>query len=289
MTALEYSQEPLHGGALALAEFFGLVTPQDFAEFGRIHPKPILVQQREENWVHKPILEGDINVPVVLEVLHMLRERRAENCKQLDGKETDLLLRLWQSLVPEESADSISAPEADGERRITPSSSWKSLGFQGIDPATDFRSMGGLALRMLVYFAEERTESARTALEMSHRQPAWYPFATAGINIAAFVLHLAQTRALDPLLHAALAVHSATVCFGLGVTEPKSERTEDAEIGMEAIYDLFSDCFEDWAATWAASESTSPMDFPSVFQDFRKRWENRYPQPETREPASGWS
>ena len=54
----------------------------------------------------------------------------------------DLLLRLWKAVFP------------DQELKSRVSEQWKQMGFQGTDPATDFRGMGLLGLFNLIYIAE---------------------------------------------------------------------------------------------------------------------------------------
>lgn len=78
-----------------------------------------------------------------------------------------LLLGLWTAVFPDEPLDD----------RV--SSQWKQLGFQGTDPATDFRGMGLLGLRNLHYLCSTRTAAVRRILEAKKE----YPFAVTGINI----------------------------------------------------------------------------------------------------------
>lgn len=54
-------------------------------------------------------------------------------------------MRLWTATYPDTKLES----------RV--SEQWKLLGFQGTDPATDFRGMGLLGLEQLVYFSENHT------------------------------------------------------------------------------------------------------------------------------------
>jgi hypothetical protein len=55
----------------------------------------------------------------------------------------ELLCQLWKLSFPETEVQ----PEQHDQQ-------WKRLGFQGMDPSTDFRSAGVLSLRALVHFAE---------------------------------------------------------------------------------------------------------------------------------------
>ena len=81
------------------------------------------------------------------------------------------LLRLWQLARPDEALVG----------RVSPQ--WKTLGFQGSDPATDFRGMGVLGLELLLFMAERRPADMRKILD--NRLD--YPFACAAINVAALM------------------------------------------------------------------------------------------------------
>ena len=81
------------------------------------------------------------------------------------------LLHLWELINP-------------GEKLVARTSEqWKSLGFQGNDPATDFRGMGILGLNLLLFVAEHRPDDMRKILQ--NRQD--YPFACGAINVAALM------------------------------------------------------------------------------------------------------
>lgn len=90
-----------------------------------------------------------------------------------------------------------------GPGRPTPSSrvskDWGALGFQGSDPATDFRAMGVLGLRNLIEFA--RLCPILSNLILRHCQESdplkWFGFALAGIHLTADLVHLCRTHALD--------------------------------------------------------------------------------------------
>jgi ELMO domain-containing protein len=59
------------------------------------------------------------------------------------------LMQLWKAVFP----------DAQLESRV--SEQWKKMGFQGTDPATDFRGMGLLGLQNLIYIAETYPEIFR--------------------------------------------------------------------------------------------------------------------------------
>jgi hypothetical protein len=68
------------------------------------------------------------------------------------------------------------------------SEDWKELGFQGRDPATDFRGMGILGLSQLVSYGE-RAEGKRVFCALLGSSPN-FPFSIAGINITSSIFGL---------------------------------------------------------------------------------------------------
>jgi len=59
----------------------------------------------------------------------------------------DMLVKLWKLSFPESDGHSGEVPEQHDPL-------WKRLGFQGTDPATDFRAAGTLSVKGLLHFAE---------------------------------------------------------------------------------------------------------------------------------------
>lgn len=80
-----------------------------------------------------------------------------------------------------------------------PSQEWKELGFQGTDPATDFRGMGIFALHQLEYLSQ--SPDTRRIYQEAQYGPYWYSFAVIGINASAAVVEWLQAGLLDDLLH----------------------------------------------------------------------------------------
>lgn len=92
----------------------------------------------------------------------------------------NLLMSLWSTIFPNVKLNN---------RR---SKQWVDIGFQGEDPATDFRGMGLLGLQNCVYFAKRYTSFMRN-LCSSGRD---YPFCVAGINVTSFLLDLLNLKNL---------------------------------------------------------------------------------------------
>ena len=68
---------------------------------------------------------------------------------------------------------------------------WVEIGFQGKDPATDFRGAGILGLEQLLYITDEGSVYRNAALKMfkdSGDPKNWYFFAVAGLNVTAKLL-----------------------------------------------------------------------------------------------------
>ncbi|KAK5583875.1 hypothetical protein RB653_005479 [Dictyostelium firmibasis] len=109
-------------------------------------------------------------------------KRSIENKQKIPYDNSNLhheasLERLWDALLP------------DVRRSARLSKEWGTLGFQGMDPATDFRGMGILGLDNLIYLSTKHSNEAREILKNSNSK-CCYPFAITGINITALVLNL---------------------------------------------------------------------------------------------------
>jgi ELMO domain-containing protein len=96
-----------------------------------------------------------------------------------------MLEQLWTTLKPEQKLSG----------RI--SADWKQIGFQGTDPATDFRGMGVLGLENLLAFTKRHGDMARMIMEQCAELQSWYSFAVAGINVTGVLVDMIKLRHLD--------------------------------------------------------------------------------------------
>ncbi|KAG0284530.1 hypothetical protein BGZ96_011113 [Linnemannia gamsii] len=143
------------------------------------------------------------------------------------------LMLLWDILRPQDKL----------EGRYT--KQWTEIGFQGKDPATDFRGMGMLGLDDLVYYAKYYPMSSKHALECSHDAISWYSFAIVGINITSFAVQTLRTRQLQYYLF-------------LNGTD------------RSVYHELYCYLFHRFNAYWSTLEpKPSIMDFERVFADFK--------------------
>lgn len=79
-------------------------------------------------------------------------------------------------------------PETPLTSRI--SNQWQDVGFQGDDPATDFRGMGLLGLNQLVYFSTAYNDVACRMMRQSAHPTKGYPFAIVGISMTSLIRDL---------------------------------------------------------------------------------------------------
>eukprot|EP00118_Oscarella_pearsei_P008424 m.43306 g.43306 ORF g.43306 m.43306 type:complete len:154 (+) comp33425_c0_seq11:496-957(+) len=86
----------------------------------------------------------------------MVDQRRAVKYSEDDSGHEKKLNQLWTALMPGEKLESRHTKQ------------WGEIGFQGNNPATDFRGMGILALENLLYFAEEHPDITKQTLSHSH-------------------------------------------------------------------------------------------------------------------------
>jgi len=94
------------------------------------------------------------------------------------------LMKLWAAVFP------------DQELKSRVNDQWKEMGFQGQDPATDFRGMGMLGLDNLLYIADNHPVIFRRIVkEQSSRDENDYPVAVTGISITQLLFTLFKVGA----------------------------------------------------------------------------------------------
>jgi ELMO domain-containing protein len=195
---------------------------------------------------------------VAMEILKTMKQEKFDNT--LHEKE---LYKLWNLLKP-----GVACPS-----RL--STEWNQIGFQGKDPATDFRGMGRLAIYSLVRFAERNNVAARGMLERS-LGPAgdplkFYPFACCGIKVGFFIVDLIEQRELDRFFY---GVDSADMAGeGIPREDPSSSlavqnRAKQAN-ALSAYVQLFADTMIIFDKCWANGSPTNVMDFGRIFDEFK--------------------
>uniref|UniRef100_A0A0N4Z0T3 ELMO domain-containing protein n=1 Tax=Parastrongyloides trichosuri TaxID=131310 RepID=A0A0N4Z0T3_PARTI len=102
----------------------------------------------------------------------LVEGRRSRKYDSTNNEHEEKLYELWELLKENE--------KLEGRR----SKQWEEIGFQGNDPATDFRGMGILGLEQLIYYAKNDTKSCLRFLHLSQHPTKGFPFAICGITIS---------------------------------------------------------------------------------------------------------
>lgn len=117
--------------------------------------------------------------------LHRLRALASQRFDPDDLDDQQALRKLWAAAFPDLPCTTLKTAQ------------WKEMGWQGEDPATDFRGSGRLGLHCLLYLAQEHSDDfSRLMLKQDGQRSAWeYPFAVAGLNIVFKLLEVIGLRA----------------------------------------------------------------------------------------------
>ncbi|KAJ1343989.1 hypothetical protein BSLG_001469 [Batrachochytrium salamandrivorans] len=123
------------------------------------------------------------------ELMHHLNERAATKYNTVVPYNEIKLMEIWNILMP--------------HKRLSNrySLDWQDIGFQGQDPATDFRGMGLLSLDDLHFLCKKRPSLAARILSSSRQDASWFPFAVTSIHITDFTLRMMRTRLLQNTLY----------------------------------------------------------------------------------------
>jgi len=126
------------------------------------------------------------------------------------------------------------------------SKQWSELGFQGMDPATDFRGMGYLGLLNLLRYAAVFNSNARATLLDSNSPSNTYPFAITGINITSWILGMLKQGQLN-------------------------EHFYINGVSFDEFCSLYSNLFTEFGKFYVASKPKNIMDFPDIMNKFKER------------------
>uniref|UniRef100_A0A914ER53 ELMO domain-containing protein n=1 Tax=Acrobeloides nanus TaxID=290746 RepID=A0A914ER53_9BILA len=102
------------------------------------------------------------------------------------------LMRLWKLM------------KTDEELKSRKTNQWQSIGFQGDDPATDFRGMGMLGLDELLFIAKYDMDNCKRLFLISHHPVIGFPYAICGITITALTRDLLRSGLLKNHFYNAL-------------------------------------------------------------------------------------
>ncbi|SPR00557.1 unnamed protein product (mitochondrion) [Plasmodiophora brassicae] len=152
-----------------------------------------------------------------------------------DASHEALLNKLWKLL----------RPGVILQGRIT--SQWGEIGFQGDDPATDFRGNGLLGLANLVAFAESYPRLAQHLCDLYGRDATKFPsFCICGINLTSDALDLVVNRQCNQYLYARGGPSTATfadlyAALWYVFHQTWLDERPDSVMRFKAVHDVFLD------------------------------------------------
>lgn len=133
---------------------------------------------------------------------------------------------------------------------------WSDVGFQqSTDPSTDFRGMGILGLKQLVYFSQNMRESAVNILSHSCHPIKGYPFAITGINMS----HLTLTLMIEGNLKS----HFFNLDSG-----PYDNSDSNMYYGLEDLHRVYSYLFCAFDKFWISENPKDVMEFRYIKEKF---------------------
>ncbi|XP_076907933.1 uncharacterized protein LOC143564589 [Bidens hawaiensis] len=80
------------------------------------------------------------------------------------------------------------------------SEQWLEMGWQGVNPSTDFRSCGFISLENLLFFAKTFPNAfRRLLLKQRGKRATWeYPFAVVGVNVSFMLIQMLELYQVKP-------------------------------------------------------------------------------------------
>ena len=154
----------------------------------------------------------------------------------------DLLYRLWTLLKEGD----------DLKERYT--KRWQEIGFQGNNPATDFRGMGVLSLKNMIYLLEKRKNVGLKIFGLSNHPSFGFSFAIVAINFTGTAYDYMKNGKLKGYMY------NLPNC---------------TEYGFENFQDFFCDMFLEFAEYWVMREPPNIMSFNEIKADYIKEVNRR--------------
>ncbi|RYH26383.1 hypothetical protein EON65_14650 [archaeon] len=211
------------------------------------------------------------NIRTCLQHVHMinmaiqhLQKLKSTIYSDNDPEHVALLESLWRNLKPHVTRQG---------GRIT--AEWGEVGFQGRDPATDFRGMGLLGLIQLVYFSEKMPELAISLLSQSQYDHQYFPYAATGINVTAVVVDMTL---LGCFHHNILEEIDKIILHDSSQNIEREVDQKTIQAILNIIHAKYCVLFLRLGKTWLDSNSKDLMAFPKVFKGFKEDVLALYPK-----------
>lgn len=163
--------------------------------------------------------------------------------------------------------------------KAPPCESWKLLGFQGNDPATDFRGAGILGLYQLINFSN--SDIGRKIHQEAQYGAYWYPFASVGLNVTLWLAGILkshpdlilklQTKDLkiDEKISSSMFKVDRVQNMRSRRTRLTREKMADYEL-VKIISPLYALTMINFHTHWLAAKPENIFSFPKVFSSAQK-------------------
>lgn len=165
-----------------------------------------------------------------------VEEFRLTTYDEKNSEHENLLYKLWDLLKGDDKL----------EERHT--SRWGEIGFQGKNPATDFRGMGLLSLKNLVYLMEHKRDVGLKIFGLSNHPNYGFSFAIVGIDFTGSAVEFLKNGRLKGYMY----------------------NLDDAEYTLEHFQVFFSEIFYEFAEYWVMREPPNIMSFNEIKADYMK-------------------
>jgi len=163
--------------------------------------------------------------------------KQIERFCSYDDNHEQALREIWENLSIEPLTGRISKQ-------------WSYLGFQGTDPATDFRGMGALALYSMHHMSKK--PETKNLLMKSQHPKTGFPWAMICINITSLLIELVKGD-------------FEKLCIKLYRKNPFCEEEE----ALEIFYDLFVDIVEDFLRFFTIEDQSDLLQFSKYRSDYK--------------------
>jgi hypothetical protein len=203
-------------------------------------------------------------IRIIAVVRNKLEEMRNDQFDIYNEQHVQMLESLWVALKGQ---------SREGAGIISPE--WASLGFQGSDPTTDFRSMGMLGLQQLHFFATRKAEVAKLILAEFSTPGRSFPFAIIGINLTRLVLEMLTARRLHEFIIKRFG--NLTVNCSLAYLEGPSNDADCVAYCVALVHEVYCLVFEEFYLVWVERRPVSIMAFTELYSEVEKRMFEKYP------------
>lgn len=141
----------------------------------------------------------------------------------------------------------------DDELNERHTSRWNEIGFQGTNPATDFRGMGILGLKNMIYLLEKKETIGMKIYGQSNHPQYGFSFAIMAINFTSTCFDLLRSGRLKGYIY----------------------NLQEVDYSLESFQLFFTEIFEEFSDYWVMRRPPNIMSFSEIKKDYMIEVERR--------------